>query len=94
MGIGSVVAMLIVLTLLGLDEKGGSSNLARCFSFFSWSGFYCYGIYVWHSILAKLNSIFFKISDEITLLAYLSISLAIAPISFKIFERYFLKFKF
>lgn len=94
MGIGSVVAMLIVLTLLGLDEKEGSSNLARCFSFFSWSGFYCYGIYVWHSILGKLNSIFFKISDEITLLAYLSISLAIAPISFKFFERYFLEFKF
>jgi peptidoglycan/LPS O-acetylase OafA/YrhL len=59
----------------------------------AWCGFHTYGIYVWHSVLATANRLVFGIPTGPRRLALLLGAVVIAPISYRYFERWFLRFK-
>jgi peptidoglycan/LPS O-acetylase OafA/YrhL len=93
LGGGAAIACCLVAIILLVDEKTVKIKELKFFIPISWCGFYCYGIYVWHSILATLNNQIFKLPPGIELLALLSLSILIAPISYSFIEKPFLKFK-
>jgi peptidoglycan/LPS O-acetylase OafA/YrhL len=59
----------------------------------AWCGFYTYGIYVYHSVLATLNNAVLHVPPGAARLAVLAAAVAIAPLSHRWFERPILRFK-
>jgi peptidoglycan/LPS O-acetylase OafA/YrhL len=59
----------------------------------AWCGFYTYGIYVYHSVLAKANSLVFQLHPGPGLLALLSCAVVIAPISYRVLELPIMRLK-
>lgn len=59
----------------------------------AWCGFYTYGIYVWHSVLATANRLVFQIPVGPSRLALLLLAVPLAPLSYHLFERWFLRLK-
>lgn len=62
-------------------------------NFFRWCGICCYGIYVWHSVLGKMNHVLFHITVGPLYLIYLMLALPIAYISYKFIEKPILQHK-
>jgi peptidoglycan/LPS O-acetylase OafA/YrhL len=94
----AIVAMLIAFFVLGLnvDPKDKSWNtgiLGQIIWCFRKSGFYCYGIYVWHAVLSVFNDQILKIDPGFGLFCFLLLSIPIALISYSIVEKPFLKYK-
>lgn len=58
-----------------------------------WCGFHCYGIYVWHAVLAIINHQLWKIPVGSPLLVLLLLAVPIAPLSYKLIEKPMLRFK-
>jgi peptidoglycan/LPS O-acetylase OafA/YrhL len=99
LGGASLIAMIVAMVVLcvNVQEKKHNKKLLNPFqpliNFFGWCGFYCYGIYVWHSVLAKLDSIFHIARIGLPMLAFLSLAIPFAVISYKIIESPILQFK-
>lgn len=62
-------------------------------NFFRWCGIYCYGIYVWHSVLAKADQVFFHIPIGPYHLLFLLMALPLASLSYKFIEKPILQYK-
>ena len=93
LGGGAAIASCMVAIILLVDEKTAKNKELNFLLPISWCGFYCYGIYVWHSILATFNHHFLKLEQGIWLLVLLSLSIMIAPLSYRIIEKPFLRFR-
>ena len=59
----------------------------------AWCGFYTYGIYVYHSVLAKANTTFLHLPPGLAHLAWLTGAVAVAPLSYRLIERPIMRFK-
>ena len=59
----------------------------------AWCVFHTYGIYVYHSILAKANNTVLHLTPGVFLLAFLLLSVAAAPASYRMIERPLLRFR-
>ena len=93
------IAMIIVATALLISpsdqkpdiwRKGGIGYLIKSLE---WCGFHCYGIYVWHAVLAIVNHQLWKIPVGSPLLGLLLLAVPIAPLSYKLIEKPMLRFK-
>jgi peptidoglycan/LPS O-acetylase OafA/YrhL len=93
LGGGAAIAMVIVAAVLVIDADERSDWIPRPLAVLRWCGFYCYGIYVWHSVLATLNNLLWKIPPGIGRLALLMLAVPLAPLSYKLIEAPVLRFK-
>lgn len=75
------------------ETKHKSGVLGYLVTFIEKLGFYCYGIYVWHAVLAMLNAKIWQFPPGIYRLMILLLALLIAPLSYKFIEKPFLRLK-
>jgi peptidoglycan/LPS O-acetylase OafA/YrhL len=62
--------------------------------FLCWCGVHTYGIYVWHSVIGKLNNVMLHVPiGAFRLLMFLLLSLPMAMLSYRYFEKPLLKYK-
>lgn len=94
-GRGAVCALLIAATALltapRLPRK--SALVAFAANGLAWCGFYTYGIYVWHAVLATVNNHVLQIPPGPVRLAWLLLALAIVPLSYRWIEGPMLRMK-
>lgn len=94
----SICLATIVLCVVPGDNRKTTGKIPSrkglfLINFFQWCGIYCYGIYVWHSVLGKMNHVLFHITVGPLYLIYLMLALPIAYISYKFIEKPILQHK-
>lgn len=100
LGGASFCALIICFIVLCTEVKDEINNclstikIHHVMNFMAWCGFFTYGIYVWHSVLAKANQVYFHIMPGLMCLFLLMLSLPIAYFSYKFIELPMLKFKY
>ncbi len=100
LGGGAACAIFITaaVVLLGVLNEEPSESWRRpphglILRALAWCGFYTYGIYVWHSILAVFNYQVVHIPPGPVRLALLLIAVPLAPLSYRWLEQPFLRLK-
>jgi peptidoglycan/LPS O-acetylase OafA/YrhL len=97
-GFGALIALAIVAVVICTRPSGTatwSHGLSRYpLNALAWCGFYTYGIYVWHSVLTKACAAMNFTTPGPAMLAILLLAVPIAPLSYRWFERPFLRLKF
>lgn len=86
----------MVLCTQVIDAKSDSLlrfGLHGLINFFARCGIYLYSIYVWHSVLGKMNHSLLHITVGPLYLIYLMLALPIAYISYKFIEKPILQHK-
>jgi peptidoglycan/LPS O-acetylase OafA/YrhL len=98
-GGGAIVALMITAVALGIKIPEGDEAkreygiLKYLMSFLEKLGFYCYGIYIWHAVLAMLNGKIWQFPPGVDRLMILLVALLLAPLSYKFIEKPFLRLK-
>ena len=59
----------------------------------AWCGFYTYGIYVWHAVIAIFTAEYFDIKPGFFLFGLLLLAVGLAPLSYRWIEQPFLRLK-
>lgn len=99
MGFGSICSLLVTVVVLCtqvIDAKSDSLlrfGLHGLINFFARCGVYLYSIYVWHSVLAKADQVFFHIPIGPYHLLFLLMALPLASLSYKFIEKPILQHK-
>lgn len=94
----AIIVSVLVLKVVPLQKKSETSlpidhPLRWFLRIAEKCGFYCYGIYIWHSILSQINEAFIGLKPGFIFLLYLLLAVVIAPASYTFFEQPFLKLK-
>lgn len=99
LGGGGIIALIIVAAVLLIKKSDDSSGflgdglIRYSVKGMERLGFYCYGIYVWHAVIAAINNQVWQISPGMTRLGLLLFAVLIAPISYKLIEKPMLRLK-
>jgi peptidoglycan/LPS O-acetylase OafA/YrhL len=81
-----VIAVLVIVTRPWSEGGAMAGPFAWPAAALAWCGFYTYGIYVYHSLLLKLNTTVLHLAPGFLLLAILLLAVVIAPFSYRFFE--------
>lgn len=92
-GAAACAAVIAAIVVLVETPSGGPRWLGRLAAPLAWCGFYTYGIYVLHSVLAAANSAIWHVKPGWTRLAILMCAVPIAPWTYRYFERRWLSLK-
>jgi len=97
---GGVVCALVVagVTLVARPSGGRPAWLSQRIltnplHMLAWCGFYTYGIYVYHGLLLKINSVFLQFPPGPQRLLLVLLALPLAPLSYALIEKPLLRFK-
>jgi peptidoglycan/LPS O-acetylase OafA/YrhL len=92
LGGGQLAALVVSAAILLISAESRWKKADMFFSPFQWCGFYCYGIYVWHSVMGSVSS-FWKINGDLDRFIILMLAIPLAQLSYKFIEKPMLSFK-
>ncbi|GMV21739.1 MAG: hypothetical protein AMXMBFR57_16880 [Acidimicrobiia bacterium] len=97
-GGAAVCALFICLVVVWTSVPAGPSTWDRGparwgIDGLAWCGFYTYGIYVVHALLTVFDKFIFRLPTGPAMLAYLMLAVPLAPLSYRWYERFWLRFR-
>lgn len=96
----SIVSVFLIISLVTACQSRGASFLQKLFqkSFFMYVGRISYGAYIWHGlVIVVMQKIIsyekYSLKGFICFLFYVALTLILADLSYRLFEKQFLKYK-